>query len=74
MLRYFNFEPSLKLQWCRAQDLFGSQISVTTGEFERRISSILCSYLTNQAIRLKKLGGFGVPEFATLRQELADLC
>ena len=22
MLRYFNFEPSLKLRWCRARDLF----------------------------------------------------
>ena len=24
MLRYFNLEPSLKLRWCRARDLFGS--------------------------------------------------
>ena len=40
MLRYFNFEPSLKLRWCRAQDLFGSQIPVTTGRFELRISCI----------------------------------
>ena len=29
MLRYFNFDESFKLQWCRARDLFGSQISVT---------------------------------------------
>ena len=29
-LRYFNFEPSFKLRWCRARDLFGSQIPVTT--------------------------------------------
>ena len=29
MLRYFNFDASFKLQWCRARDLFGSQISVT---------------------------------------------
>ena len=28
MLRYFNFEPSFKLRWCCAQDLFGSQIPV----------------------------------------------
>ena len=34
MLKNFNFEPSLKLQWFLAQDLFGSQISVTTGVFE----------------------------------------
>ena len=34
MLRYFNFEPSLKLRWCRARDLFGSQVPVTTGGFE----------------------------------------
>ena len=34
MMRYFNFEPSFKLRWCHAQDLFGSQIAVTTGGFE----------------------------------------
>ena len=33
MLRYFNFEPSFKLRWCCARDLFGSQIPVTTGGF-----------------------------------------
>ena len=38
MLRYFNFEPSCKLRWCRAQDLFGSQIPVTTEGFELQIS------------------------------------
>ena len=27
MLRYLNFKPSLKLQWCHAQDLFGSNSS-----------------------------------------------
>ena len=31
MLRYFNFEASFKLRWCRVQDLFRSQIPVTTG-------------------------------------------
>ena len=36
---------SLLLRWYRAQDLFGSQIPVTTGEFERRISCIRSSYL-----------------------------
>ena len=25
MLRYFKFEPSFKLRWRRARDLFGSQ-------------------------------------------------
>ena len=34
ILRYFNFEPSFKLRWCCAQDLFGSQMPVTTGGFE----------------------------------------
>ena len=28
------------LRWCRARDLFGSQIPVTTGGFELRISRI----------------------------------
>ena len=45
MLRYFNFEASFKLRWCRAQDLFGSQIPVTTGGFEIQISWIQSSYL-----------------------------
>ena len=39
-LRYFNFEPSLKLRCCCAEDLFGSQIPVTAGGFEWRISCI----------------------------------
>ena len=34
MLRYFNLEPSFKMRWCRAQDLFGSPFSVTLKEFE----------------------------------------
>ena len=38
ILRYFNFEPSFTLQWCSARDLLGSQITVTTGGFELRIS------------------------------------
>ena len=46
-LRYFNFEPSFRLQWCRARDLFGLQIPVTTGGFELRISCIQNSYLTH---------------------------
>ena len=40
MLRYFNFEPSFKLRWCRARELFGLQFPVTTGGFELRISCI----------------------------------
>ena len=40
MLRYFNFEPSFKLQCCRAREVFGSQILVTTGGSELRISCI----------------------------------
>ena len=69
ILRYFKFEPSYKL-WCsRARDLFGSQIPLTTGGFELQISCIRSSYLTHYAIRPNRLGRFGVPEFATLRQE-----
>ena len=40
MLRHFNLGRSFKLRWCRAGDLFGSQIPVTTGVFELRISGI----------------------------------
>ena len=47
ILRYFNFEPSFKLRWCRARDLFGSQFQVTTGGFELRISCIRSRYLTH---------------------------
>ena len=45
MLRYFNFELSFKLRWCRARDLFGSQFPVTTGGFELQISCIRSNYL-----------------------------
>ena len=68
MLRYFNFEPSFKLRWCRARDLSESQIAVTTGGFELRISWIRSSYLTHLATRPNRLDGLGAPEFATLRQ------
>ena len=37
---------SAKMRWCRARELFGSQIPVTTGWFEMRISCIRSSYLT----------------------------
>ena len=56
MLRHFNFEPSLKLRWCRARDLFGSQIPATTGGFEG-----LRYFHFKPSLKL--------PEFATLRQE-----
>ena len=39
------------LRWCRARDLFGSQIPVTTGGFQLRISCIRSSYLIHQAKR-----------------------
>ena len=35
------------LRWYRARDLFASQIPVTTGGFELRISCIRSSYLTH---------------------------
>ena len=40
-----NNNNNIKLRWCRARDLFGSQIPVTTGGFEQRISCIRSSYL-----------------------------
>ena len=46
-LKYLNLKPSFKLQWYRAQDLFESQIPVTTGDFELQISCMRGSYLTN---------------------------
>ena len=46
-LEILNFEPSFKLRGCRARDLFGLQIPVTTGGFELRISCIRGSYLTH---------------------------
>ena len=54
-LRYFNFEPSLKLRWCCARDLFGSKIPVTTGEFEMRIPCIQSIYLTHMAQWVRQL-------------------
>ena len=57
-----------ELRWCCARDLFGSQIPATTGGFELQISCIGSCYLTHKAIRPNRLGGFGLPVFATLRQ------
>ena len=42
-----------KLWWCRARDLFESQILVATGGFELQISCIKSSYLTHSALRPK---------------------
>ena len=36
-----------QLRWCQVRDLFGSQIPVTTGGFELRISCIRSNNLTN---------------------------
>ena len=54
MLIYFNLEPSFKLRWCRGRDLLGSQIPVTTGRFELRISCIRSRYLTHLAQWVRK--------------------
>ena len=74
MLRYFNFEPSFRLRWCRAQDLFGSQIPVTTGGFEPRVSCIQTSriqslkfgstliYLNTDQLLLSQGSEFGYSE------------
>ena len=74
MLRYFNFEPSYKLRWCRAQDLFGSQIPATTGGFELRVSCIQTSriqslkfgstliYLNTDQLLLSQGSEFGYSE------------
>ena len=48
VLRYLTSTSSqLQQRLCRARDLFGSQIPVTTGGFELRISCIQSSYLTH---------------------------
>ena len=40
----------LLLRWCRALELFGSQIPVAKGGFELRISCIRSSYLTRYLV------------------------
>ena len=42
-LRYFNFEPCFKLQWCRTRNFLGSQIAVTKG-------GLNCKCLTYEAV------------------------
>ena len=37
-----------KLRWCHSQDLLGSQIPLTKGGFELRVSCIRSSYLTHE--------------------------
>ena len=46
-LRYFNFEQGFTQPWCHGLYLFGSQVPVTEGEFELRISCMQSSYLTH---------------------------
>ena len=58
-----------KVQRYHTRDLLGSQIPMTIGKFELRLSYIRSSYLIHWVIRPKRLGGFGVPEFATTRQD-----
>ena len=57
------------LRWCRARNFDESQIPVTSGGFAQGIPYMQCSYIIHYAIRLKRLGGFGVPQSTTLRQE-----
>ena len=64
---FTNFKTAYRhmliLQWCHAREIFGSQIPVATGGFELWISCIRRSYLTHEAIRSIRLGGFRVPEY-----------
>ena len=48
-----------------ARDFDGSQIPVTTGGLELRNSYMQCSFMH----LCNSISGFGIPEFATLRQE-----
>ena len=48
-LRNLNFEPSLKLRWCRVWDFDGSQIPLTTGGFELRTSYMQCIKILSTA-------------------------
>ena len=46
MLKYFNFEPSFQLWWCRAGNSFESTIYVALTGLELRISCKRSSYLS----------------------------
>ena len=52
ILRQFDFEPRLNLRWCRAQDLFRSQILVTTSSFKCKSIAL---YLVSSPIGLLTL-------------------
>ena len=49
-LRYFNFEPSFKLRWRHARDLFGSQIPVSTWGFELLGNYFVCKGFAVQTL------------------------
>ena len=67
MLRYFSSEPSFKLRWCRAQDLSGSQIPVTTGGFELRTSCIRSNYLSSYLLLTKQVRSSNPPVVTGIR-------
>ena len=46
-----DFENISVMRWCRARDLFGSQIPVTTGGFELQISCIRSRYARDSQFR-----------------------
>ena len=66
LLRYFYFEPSFKLIWCRARDLFGSQIPVTARGFKLQISCIWSYSCENSKNALWKAELASLKEPATL--------
>ena len=49
--------------------LWNMYIPVTTGRYLLRTSHMQFSFLTQYSIKLNRLAGFGVPQFASLRQE-----
>ena len=53
----------------RAGNFDESQIPETTGGLVMQTHYMQCSYLIQYAIRLNKLGGFGVLQLAALHQE-----
>ena len=61
----FNFEQILQLWY--AQFFSVSEIATITKGFELRIFCMQCSYLTQKAIILNGLGGFGIPKFAVFK-------
>ena len=49
------------MRWCRARDLFGSQIPVTTGRYELRISCTQSRYLTTRRLRMQEIRSSNLP-------------